>query len=95
MVPGAKVKIKTIYLELCLTAINYKTMKKLLFLLVFAVTVSVGAHAQQKEVKNETKVKKTTTIPQKVHNVFSKHKHYSGTKVKHVKKVEKNATTSN
>jgi len=43
----------------------------------------------QTVVKKEDKVKRTSTLPQKVHNTFSKHKHYSGYKVKHVKKVEK------
>jgi len=66
-------------------------MKKILFLLAM-VSITFGAMAQQKVVKDEVKTKKTTTIPQKVHNVFSKKKHYSGTKTKHVKKVEKNAT---
>lgn len=64
-------------------------MKKALLLLMLISTMSVASFAQQKVTKDEVKVKKTTTIPQKVHNVFSKHKHYSGTKVKHVKKVEK------
>lgn len=52
-------------------------------------TISVASFAQEKVAKDEVKVKKTTTVPQKVHNIFSKHKHYSGTKIKHVKKVEK------
>ena len=56
-------------------------------MLICALTVA--SFAQQKVAKDEVKVKKTTTVPQKLHNVFSKHKHYSGTKVKHVKKVEK------
>ncbi|MVN22460.1 hypothetical protein [Mucilaginibacter arboris] len=64
-------------------------MKKSLLLFMLICTMSVASFAQQKVTKDETKVKKTTTVPQKVHNVFSKHKHYSGTKVKHVKKVEK------
>jgi len=68
-------------------------MKKILFLLVFAVTMGSVAMAQEKVVKDEVKVKKTSTIPQKIHNTFSKHKHYSGTKVKHVKKVAKKTTT--
>ena len=63
-------------------------MKKAL-LLVLISSLSVASFAQQKVAKDEVKVKKTTTVPQKIHNVFSKHKHYSGTKVKHVKKVEK------
>jgi len=64
-----------------------------LFLMMLAVTISVAAMAQEKVTKNETKVKKTSTVPQKVHNVFSKHKHYSGTKIKHVKKIDKKTTT--
>jgi hypothetical protein len=64
-------------------------MKKSLLLLMLFSMLSVASFAQQKVTKDETKIKKTTTVPQKVHNVFSKKKHYSGTKVKHVKKVEK------
>lgn len=64
-------------------------MKKIIFLLAMAV-MCTGAFAQQKVVKDEVKTKRTTTIGQKVHNVFSKHKHYSGTKSKHVVKKEKN-----
>ncbi|MGI4021088.1 MAG: hypothetical protein ACRYFA_06250 [Janthinobacterium lividum] len=64
-------------------------MKKSLLLLMLFSMLSVASFAQQKVTKDETKIKKTTTVPQKVHNVFSKRKHYSGTKVKHVKKVEK------
>ena len=64
-------------------------MKKALLLMFFVSCIAIASFAQQKVAKNETKVKKTTTVPQKVHNVFSKHKHYSGTKVKHVKKIEK------
>ncbi|WP_299287907.1 hypothetical protein [uncultured Mucilaginibacter sp.] len=63
-------------------------MKKAL-LSVLVCALSVASFAQEKVAKDEVKVKKTTTVPQKLHNVFSKHKHYSGTKVKHVKKVEK------
>jgi hypothetical protein len=68
-------------------------MKKILFLIMLAVTMGAAAMAQTKVTKDETKVKKTSTIPQKVHNVFSKHKHYSGTKIKHVKKVAHKTTT--
>lgn len=69
-------------------------MKKFLFSLVFFCALGFTASAQ-KEVKandkkvkvetphHETKVKKTTTPGQKVHNVFHrKHKRYSGVKVK-------------
>ena len=64
-------------------------MKKALLSLVLISILSIASFAQQKVAKDQTKIKKTTTVPQKVHNVFSKKKHYSGTKVKHVKKVEK------
>ncbi len=63
-------------------------MKKA-FVLLLVTIISIASFAQQKVAKDEVKVKKTSTVPQKVHNIFSKHKHYSGTKVKHVKKVEK------
>lgn len=65
-------------------------MKKILFMLALAI-LTVGAYAQEHVVKDEVKTKKTTTPGQKIHNVFSKHKHYSGTKRKHVVKVEKHA----
>lgn len=64
-------------------------MKKTITVLMMVLAISVTAFAKQVVVKKEDKVKKTTTIPQKIHNTFSKHKHYSGTKVKHVTKVEK------
>lgn len=72
-------------------------MKKLLFILL-AGTFGLAASAQEKEkstdhkVKAEnhtsmTKVKKTSTPKQKVHNVIHpKRKHYNGVKVKHEKK---------
>jgi len=66
------------------------TMKKLLLLSIIAAT-SIMASAQQttKVVKDETKVKKTSSVPQKVHNTFSKKKEYNGKKTKQVKTVEK------
>jgi hypothetical protein len=63
-------------------------MKKIIVALMIC-SLGVTAFAQEVVVKKEDKIKKTTTIPQKIHNTFSKHKHYSGTKVKHVTKVEK------
>ena len=54
-------------------------MKKLILMLL--VITSIGFAAKAQEI--ETKVKKTTTPVQKVHNTFSKHKHYKGYKVKH------------
>ncbi len=72
-------------------------MKKILFIMGLAVTVAATAMAQTttpgKVTKDEVKVKKTSTLSQKVHNTFSKHKHYSGTKTKHVKMVAKKTTT--
>ena len=64
-------------------------MKKVTVTLMMVLAIAVTSIAQQVVVKKEDKVKKTTTIPQKVHNIFSKHKKYSGTKTKHVVKVEK------
>jgi Ni/Co efflux regulator RcnB len=54
-------------------------MKKLLFLILLAMSVSIATHAQE----TKDKVKKTSTMGQKVHNTFSKHKHYKGYKTKH------------
>ena len=54
-------------------------MKKLLLILMLTLTVGIAANAQD----NKDKVKQTSTVPQKVHNTFSKHKHHKGYKVKH------------
>lgn len=62
-------------------------MKKLIAMLTLACFVSLTTLAQTTE---KVKVKHTSTLGQKVHNTFSKHKHYSGYKVK--KKVEKPET---
>jgi hypothetical protein len=64
-------------------------MKKLLFVLMLTIGVATMSFAQQVTVKNETKTKRTSTLPQKVHNVFHKKKHYSGYKTKHVVKKAK------
>jgi hypothetical protein len=55
-------------------------MKKLLFLLMIAFSVSSIALAQD---DRKDKAKKTSTVPQKVHNTFSKDKKYNGHKGKH------------
>ena len=60
-------------------------MKKFLLLLMLTCTMGIVASAQVKEEKS--KVKKTSTVGQKIHNTFSKNKRYKGHKVKH--KVEK------
>jgi hypothetical protein len=52
-------------------------MKKLLLLLIFA-SFGIVSHAQE----TQTKVKPTSTVPQKVHNTFSKHKKHKGYKAK-------------
>jgi hypothetical protein len=64
-------------------------MKKKLLLLMMLFAISAATFAQDKVVKHRDKVRKTSTPGQKVHNLFHKHKHYNGYKVKHVKKVEK------
>lgn len=53
-------------------------MKKLFLFIMLTITIGFVANAQEKD-----KVKKTSTIPQKIHNTFSKHKKYKGYKVKH------------
>ena len=63
-------------------------MRKLAVLLMMICTISLTAFAQT-VTKKEDKVKRTSTLGQKVHNTFHKHKHYSGYKTKHIKKVEK------
>jgi len=42
------------------------------------MSIGISVNAQEKD-----KVKKTSSVPQKVHNTFSKHKKYKGYKVKH------------
>ena len=62
-------------------------MKRIIALVTLARWVSFATLAQKTE---KVKVKHTSTIGQKVHNAFIKHKHYNGYKVK--KKVEKPET---
>lgn len=54
-------------------------MKKLFLMLMLSLSIGIAANAQEKE-----KVKATSTVPQKVHNTFSKHKKHKGYKTKHV-----------
>lgn len=63
-------------------------MKKIAALLIIICTMGLNTFAQT-VTKKEDKVKRTSTLGQKVHNTFHKHKHYSGYKTKHIKKVEK------
>ena len=60
-------------------------MKKVIALLMMICAISLTAFARQtvKMDKNKDKVKKTSTLGQKVHNTFSEHKQYNGYKVKH------------
>jgi ABC-type uncharacterized transport system YnjBCD substrate-binding protein len=53
-------------------------MKKIFAILMLVLSISFSTHAQD----HKEKVKKTSTAGQKVHNTFSKHKKYSGYKVK-------------
>ena len=53
-------------------------MKRLFIILIVLIAFWGSTYAQE----NTHKVKNTSTIPQKVHNVFSRHKHYSGYKSK-------------
>ncbi len=54
-------------------------MKKLLFIVLFSFSLGLASHAQD----DKDKTKKTSTVPQKVHNTVSRHKHYKGYKTKH------------
>jgi len=69
---------------------NIKIMKKIIasMLVVCAISATALAQTEHQEKKDNEKVKKTSTLGQKVHNTFSKHKHYNGYKVK--RKVEVN-----
>jgi len=62
-------------------------MKKLIALFLMVCTIGVAAFAQ-KEIRKD-KVKRTATVSQRAHNLFSKHKRYSGYKTKHKKRVRK------
>jgi hypothetical protein len=64
-------------------------MKRIVLATIMMLGIIATSFAQDKVVKDRTKIKKTSTVGQKVHNVFHKHKHYNGYKVKHIKKVEK------
>jgi hypothetical protein len=59
-------------------------MRKLILMLTLIFAVGLSAFAQQspRVVKKTEKVKKTSSLGQKVHNTFSKHKEHNGYKVK-------------
>ena len=52
-------------------------MKKIILILMMCFAVSSITFAQ-----TDVKVKKTSTVPQKVHNTFSKHKRHNGVVIK-------------
>ena len=64
-------------------------MKNLMLSFLLVAAVVFTADAQTKKVVEDKKTtKKTSSVPQKVHNTFSKHKKYNGRKTTHVKTVE-------
>jgi hypothetical protein len=62
-------------------------MKKITFLILMFCAFAVTTFAQDPQVKETTKVKKTSSLGQKVHNTFSKHKRHNGYKVKKTRVV--------
>ncbi len=77
---GNVIKYGAHNLQLCffIHQIKNNKMKRLLLMLMFSLSIGIAAHAQDKD-----KVKQTSTVPQKVHNTFSKHKKHKGYKTKH------------
>jgi hypothetical protein len=58
-------------------------MKKTIALLMIICTIGLTAFAQTvSKDKDKDKVKRTSSLGEKAHNTFSKHKHYNGYKVK-------------
>ena len=57
-------------------------MKKIIVTMMMVLTVALGSFAQQRVEKKTYKVKRTSSLGQKAHNTFSKHKRYNGYKVK-------------
>jgi len=64
--------------------IKLNHMKKLILsiMMILAIGFASFTHAQDRVEKKTVKVKKTSTLGQKVHNTFHKHKKYNGYKVK-------------
>ena len=60
-------------------------MKKIIAILL-ACALGSSLYAQT-DASKQTKVKKTSNLGEKVHNTFSRHKHYNGYKVKTTKDV--------
>ena len=53
------------------------------------LTLAMAQNTRAQVVKGETTTKKTSSVPQKVHNIFSRDKKYNGKKTKHVRVVKK------
>jgi len=51
-------------------------------MMILAIGLTSLSFAQERVEKKTVKVKKTSTLGQKVHNTFHKHKKYNGYKVK-------------
>lgn len=64
-------------------------MKSIALATLLMIGIAASSFAQDKVVTHHDKVKKTSTVGQKVHNVFHKKKHYSGYKVKKVTEIKK------
>lgn len=63
--------------------IKNQDMRKLILILTMIFAIGLSSFAQQpRVVKKTVKVKKTSSLGQKAHNTFSKHKRYNGYKVK-------------
>jgi hypothetical protein len=58
-------------------------MKKIIALLLLCSAFFSSFAQTVSNDKDHDKVKKTSNVGQKIHNTFSKHKHYNGYKVKH------------
>ena len=52
-------------------------MRKLVLLALLSMTICFTTVAQD----TEKKIKKTSSVPQKIHNTFSRHKRHNGYKV--------------
>ncbi len=62
-------------------------MKKIIGIVL--VVCALGMTASAQEVVKKEKTRRTASLGQRVHNVFHKHKHYSGYKTKEKEKVER------
>lgn len=63
--------------------------------MLLVVGLTMGAAASAQTVKEEVKVKPTSTPTQRVHNTFSRNKRHKGYKVKTTSGDHKSSTTVN